>query len=162
MAAITNYTNKNPLIDDIVIKKTEKTQWKNPLPFKKQLTEKAPSLIECLSPITKSHHRLSKIRLEPISLIASSALANVSLACQGLANVSRYSQLISPASMYFLLVASSGERKSAIDNAFSYAAITWEPKIKSKIEHLVVLFHPIEKGLTSEWISIHTLCKQVC
>lgn len=134
-------TNKNKLIDDIdplIIKKVGEPQWKKTLPLKKQLTQEAPYPIECLPPILqKAITGYKEYGQQPISLIASSALANVSLACQGLANVGRDSQLTSPVSMYFLLVASSGERKSAIDNAFSYAARTWESKIRGKTDYLV-------------------------
>ena len=134
-------TNRNPLIDDIdhiVVQKIKKTQWKKTLPLKKQLIQEAPYPIECLPPILqKAITGYQEYGQQPISLIASSALANVSLACQGLANVGRDSQLTSPISMYFLLVASSGERKSAIDNAFSYAARTWESKIRAKTDYLV-------------------------
>ena len=45
---------------------------------------------------------------QPLSLIACSALANISLACQTLANVARDSLLISPVSLYFIVVANSG------------------------------------------------------
>ena len=58
---------------------------------------------------------------QPTALLANSALSNVSLACQGLANVARDDSLISPISMYFITVASSGERKSAADKVFGHA-----------------------------------------
>jgi len=46
---------------------------------------------------------------QPLPLIACSALANISLACQTLANVARDSLLISPVSLYFIVVANSGD-----------------------------------------------------
>jgi len=58
---------------------------------------------------------------QPLPLIACSALANVSLACQSAANVMRDNLLNSPISLYFLVIAASGERKSAADSAFGKA-----------------------------------------
>ena len=80
---------------------------------------------------------------QPLPLVACSALANVSLACQGLANVARDKYLISPISLYFLTIASSGERKSAVDSAFSCATQSWlesvhqelAPKVQSALSH---------------------------
>ena len=63
---------------------------------------------------------------QPISLLANSALSNVSLSCQGLANVARDDLLVSPISMYFITVASSGERKTAADKVFSQGIKAWE------------------------------------
>jgi hypothetical protein len=70
---------------------------------------------------------------QPIALIASSALANISLACQSLANVARDRYLVSPVSLYFIQVASSGERKSNVDNVFSKSAREWESSIREKL-----------------------------
>lgn len=63
---------------------------------------------------------------QPLSIIACSALANVSLVCQGLANIARDEHLISPLSLYFIIVAESGERKTAVDKVFSDCAKQWE------------------------------------
>lgn len=70
---------------------------------------------------------------QPIPLVASSALANISLACQTMANVARDNVLISPISLYFLSLAISGERKSQTDNAFSLAAHQWEKQIREEL-----------------------------
>lgn len=63
---------------------------------------------------------------QPIPLIACSALANISLACQTLANVARDHLLVSPISLYFLVIAQSGERKSGVDKAFSAGIRKWQ------------------------------------
>ncbi|AUH74207.1 DUF3987 domain-containing protein (plasmid) [Legionella sainthelensi] len=69
---------------------------------------------------------------EPISLIACGSLANVFLGGQSLANVARDNCLISPVSLYFIVLAASGEKKSASDNFFSQAAKNWEEKVCSQ------------------------------
>ena len=69
---------------------------------------------------------------QPIPLIACSALANVSLACQSLANIARDHYLVTPVSLYFLTAGGSGERKSAADSVFSNACRQWEATIKKQ------------------------------
>ncbi len=69
---------------------------------------------------------------QPIPLIACSALANVSLACQSLANIARDHYLITPVSLYFLTAGGSGERKSAADSVFSNACRRWEIALKKQ------------------------------
>lgn len=77
-----------------------------------------------------SYHRYGQ---QPLALLACSALSNISLACQGLANVARDKILISPVSLYFLIVSPSGSRKSAADNAFGQAIRAWEDKTVNNI-----------------------------
>lgn len=62
---------------------------------------------------------------QPIPLVASSALGQMALACQGLADVARNDELRSPCSLYLLAIAESGERKSASDKVFSRAIREW-------------------------------------
>lgn len=71
---------------------------------------------------------------QPLPLIACSALANISLACQSLANVARDNYLVSPVSLYFLLASGSGTRKTAADSVFSKAARKWEAAVRNKRE----------------------------
>lgn len=52
----------------------------------------------------------------PIAMAVNSLLGALSLCTQGLVNVARDSQLTSVSSLFLLLIAESGERKSACDN----------------------------------------------
>ena len=65
---------------------------------------------------------------QPLALIACAAIANISLACQTLANVARDELLISPISIFFIISASSGERKTMIDKSFSQGIRQWQAK----------------------------------
>ncbi len=109
--------------------------WQEPVPLLHKHEKASPYPIQCLPSIirnaVRAYHQFGK---QPISLIACSALASVSLACQSLANVARDRLLISPVSLYFLLVAMSGERKSSIDHVFSHAIREWEEKTRAKLE----------------------------
>ena len=55
----------------------------------------------------------------PEALVASCALAAVSLACQNLIDVERLPGLVGPCSLFVTIIANSGERKSAVDSLFT-------------------------------------------
>lgn len=55
----------------------------------------------------------------PVALGACSALAVVSVVCQGLVDVRRAAKLEGPTSLYLLAIADSGERKTSVDGYFS-------------------------------------------
>jgi hypothetical protein len=63
---------------------------------------------------------------QPISMVASSALAVVSLAAQGLADVARDDRLYGPVSLNFPILAQSGERKTGADRALGAMLAEWE------------------------------------
>ena len=86
---------------------------------------------------------------QPIPLVASAALANLSLACQGIANVARNDRLVSPISLYFMVVADSGERKTSADNAFGQPLREWERQ-KRKILSIDIAEFEAKK---SSWAS---------
>lgn len=87
-----------------------------------------PSLIQ--EPI-KAYQKYGQ---QPLALIACSALGNISLACQSLANVARDHLLVSPLSLYFLVMASSGVRKTAADKTFGQAIRQWQSLARKKLE----------------------------
>lgn len=88
-----------------------------PTPMVDTYEDPLPYPVQCLPATIKdaviSYQTYGK---QPLSLIACSALANVSLACQTLANVARDRVLVSPVSLYFISVAPSGSRKTSIDS----------------------------------------------
>ena len=100
--------------------------WPQPVPVVEKSTS-APYPTDALPAVVQkavsSYHHYGQ---QPLPLIASSALANISLACQANANVARDHCLVSPVSLYFLTAGMSGERKSAADSVFSDASRTWE------------------------------------
>ena len=105
--------------------------WEKPRLLIPELAPNTPYPVDALPDIIKkpvlSYQQYGQ---QPLPMIASSALANLSLACQSLANVARDAYLVSPVSLYFLTVALSGERKSAADKVFSQAIRQWEQKIR--------------------------------
>ena len=62
----------------------------------------------------------------PLPLVASSALATVSLACQGHIDVKRADKLQGPTGLFLLTIADSGERKTTCDGFFASAIRQYE------------------------------------
>ena len=105
--------------------------WNYPIPFSTIQPHNIAYPLDALPNILKKTVvDYQKYGQQPIALVACGALANVSLACQSLANVARDNYLKSPVSLYFIILAASGERKTASDNIFSLAARRWEEKLR--------------------------------
>lgn len=64
----------------------------------------------------------------PMAMVACSAMATVSVACQARNDVERARGLTGPTGLYFLTVAESGERKSTLDGHFSKPIHEYEKK----------------------------------
>lgn len=104
------YTLKNMISEKTILLPVEtELNWAEPIPLIHEYEKSPPYPVQCLPNIIQEaivgYHKYGK---QPLSLIACSALSTVSLACQSLANVARDRLLISPVSLYFLLVAESG------------------------------------------------------
>lgn len=74
---------------------------------------------------------------QPMSMIASSALAVLAVAGQGLADVERDARLRGPSSLNVLIIAESGERKSAADNVMGQALKDWERKHRDRMREQI-------------------------
>lgn len=72
----------------------------------------------------------------PVALVAGSALSVVSAAIQTQFTVCRDEHMRGPASLYFLTVAESGERKSTVDKQFMKPIRDWESRQRREAEHL--------------------------
>lgn len=72
----------------------------------------------------------------PVALVAASALSAVSAAVQTQFSVRRNSILHGPASLYFLTVADSGERKTSVDNLFIKPIRDWEAAQRAREKEL--------------------------
>ena len=102
-------------------------EWPELVPLVREEEEPKPFPIEALeTTIEEAVIEFQGYGKQPLSMIAGSALATASLACQGLADVGRDSQNIGPISLSLLTIAESGERKSSLDKAFSKALRDWE------------------------------------
>ena len=123
-------------------------EWAEFVPLVREEEEPRPFPVEALgTTIEEAVIEFKKYGKQPLSMIAGSALATASLACQGLADVGRDSQNIGPISLLVLTIAESGERKSSLDKAFSKALRDWE---REKADEMKVV---IKKSIAdhSDW-----------
>ncbi len=120
---------------------TNDEAWPSPLPLTAEVHPKIyplDALPDILRAAVEEVHAFTKA---PIPLVASSALAALSLAAQALADVKRAEKLSGPVGLFLLTIADSGERKSTCDGFFmqairDYAAMQAEdakPRIKDHI-----------------------------
>ena len=72
----------------------------------------------------------------PVALVVASALSAVSAAVQTHFSVSRNATLNGPASLFFLTVAESGERKTSVDEQFARPIRDWEARQRQEAKRL--------------------------
>lgn len=91
-------------------------QWPQPLPLGGVDFEREPYPLDALpDDIRAAVDEVKGFTQAPIEMVAISAIAAISSAAQGLADVKRAEKLTAPASVFTLVIAESGERKTAID-----------------------------------------------
>ncbi len=106
---------------------TPATDWPEPQSLDRQAAQADPYPLDSLpGAIGAAVCEYQAYGQQPVALVASSALAVVSLATQGLADVARDERLRGPLSLNFLIIAQSGERKTAADKALGAALREWE------------------------------------
>jgi hypothetical protein len=84
-------------------------------------------------PIIEAHENIQA----PVSMIAASALSAMSLAIQSKIDVARNDNLISPVSIYSMIIAESGDRKSSVDKAFTDSIRSYQNEIAEKNKPLM-------------------------
>lgn len=100
--------------------------WEKPVPLRAEIKAR-PYPLEVLPPlIREAITEVEQFTQAPTALIAASALSAVSATVQGLVSVERGQGLRGPASLFFLTLAVSGERKSSADKYFTRAIREWE------------------------------------
>lgn len=101
--------------------------WPEPQSLTRMASESEPYPLEALPDVMRAAViEYQSYGQQPISMVASSALAVVSLAGQGLADVARDDRLCGPVSLSFLILAQSGERKTGADRALGAMLAEWE------------------------------------
>ncbi|WP_278667563.1 YfjI family protein [Acidithiobacillus ferriphilus] len=93
----------------------EAQDWQDPLPLTPHEVGDPYPRDALPGPIKAVVQEVQGFIQAPTALVAASVLSALSAAAQGLANVERDKGLVGPCSLYFLSIAESGERKSAID-----------------------------------------------
>ena len=102
-------------------------EWPEPQALDREVMQSEPYPLDALpGTIGAAVREYQSYGQQPVALVASSALAVVSLAAQGLADVARDERLTGPLSLNFLIVAQSGERKTAADKSLGAMLGEWE------------------------------------
>jgi len=100
--------------------------WSNPKPLIARIPPE-PYPVDALPvPIRAAVEEVAGFVKAPFALVASSALAALSLAIQAHADVKRIEKLIGPVGLFILVIADSGERKSTCDGFFTKTIIDYE------------------------------------
>lgn len=93
--------------------------WGDPLPLTAKM-EPEPYPVDALpTAIREAVEEVQSFIKAPLALVAGSALAALSLACQTHVDVKRAEKLHGPVGLFLLTIADSGERKSTCDGFFS-------------------------------------------
>lgn len=131
-------------------------EWDNPEPLLDS-GKAAPYPIDALPQVIGDAVREVQAYVKaPMALVAGCALSALSIACQGLFNVSRNGMTPVPASLYLLTVADSGERKTSTEGYFFQAFSQYEKDTETSLqtekkerESKVAAWHMAREGLLS-------------
>ena len=93
--------------------------WGDPLPLTAKIDPEEYPLDALPTAIREAVEEVQGFVKAPLPLVAGSALAALSLACQTHIDVKRAEKLLGPVSQFILVIADSGERKSTCDGFFS-------------------------------------------
>jgi putative DNA primase/helicase len=100
--------------------------WREPQPLAEKI-EPEPYPVDALpDAIRAAVEEVAGFVKAPVPMVASCALASLSVAAQAHADVQRAEKLKRPVGLYLLTIADSGERKSTCDGFFSRAIREWD------------------------------------
>jgi putative DNA primase/helicase len=98
---------------------------------------------------------------QPLPMVASSALGAMSLAVQGLVDVQREAALNGPVSLAIVVIADSGERKTACDRTFARAAEDWAREEAKRLAPEIRKAREAREGHEAEKAGILTAIREL-
>ena len=113
-------------LDEKPTTSNEKEQWPEPQPLIAETVSEPYPLDALPDPIREAVKEVQGFVQAPVAMVATGALAAVSLAGQALADVTRAEKLEGPCGLFSLVIADSGERKSTCDGFFMEAIRDYE------------------------------------
>lgn len=102
------------------------TDWPEPQPLALKIEPEPYPLDALPSAIRAAVEEVASFVKAPVPMVASSALAALSLAAQAYADAKRLEKLQGPTGLFILVIADSGERKSTCDGFFTQAISDYE------------------------------------
>lgn len=112
--------------DDAPAGDSEGGGWPDPQPLTAKIAPEEYPLDALPDTIRAAVEEVQAFVKAPVPLVASSALAALSLACQAHVDVKRAEKLQGPVGLFLLTIADSGERKSTCDGFFTRAIRDYE------------------------------------
>jgi len=113
------------------------TEWPDPIPLTSIISREEYPLDALPETIRTAIEEVHSFVKAPIVMIASSALAALSLAIQAHTDVKRAEKLSGPVGLFLLTIADSGERKSTCDGFFMQAIREYEADRKDAGKPLI-------------------------
>lgn len=142
-----------PISDNLGAGDTNNNQpeWGAPLPLVSIDTTAEPYPIESLPKVLADAIKEVQAYVKaPLPMVATSALSALAVAGQGQVNIRRDSKLISPCSLFSLVLAESGERKSTIDSFFTCVITDYEAAKREEAKPEIKAFNAELKAWTSK------------
>lgn len=115
-----------PVVGSDYSPNVEAPSWPKPQPLTARIEPEPYPLDALPDTVREAVEEVTSFVKCPISLAATSALSAISIACQALVDVRRADRLQGPMSLYTLVIADSGERKTTVDRYFTEAIRQYE------------------------------------
>ncbi|PKL50481.1 MAG: hypothetical protein CVV42_03010 [Candidatus Riflebacteria bacterium HGW-Riflebacteria-2] len=123
-------------IDSLESLRDESNSWSEPKPLVAPIMPE-PYPIDALPEKIKSAVcEVQSFAQAPIAMIATCALSTVSFAVQGQVDVERSTTLTGPASLFAMIIAESGERKSTIDSYFTTPIYEYQAREQARMKNV--------------------------
>ncbi|MFV9474678.1 YfjI family protein [Advenella sp. RU8] len=133
------------------------TEWPDPLPLVGSVYDPEPYPLDALPQgIKAAVLDVQKATQAPLAMIATSALTALSLAGQAHINVARNKHLTGPVSLFGLVLAESGERKSTVDWFFTRPIREYETQQAESMKADLANYH----ADLQSWESKKAGCKE--
>lgn len=108
-------------IEDVTVPTGDSDDWPEPQPLAVKVEPEPYPLDALPDTIRAAVEEVAGFVKAPVPMVASSALAALSLACQAHIDAKRADRLQGPVGLFLLTIADSGERKSTCDSFFTSA-----------------------------------------
>lgn len=126
---------------------TPASTWPMPQPLSEKIEAESYPIDALPDTIRAAVEEVGGFVKAPVPLVASSAIAALSLAIQAYVDVERASKLHSPSGVFLLTIADSGERKSTCDGFFTEAIYAYQAAQVEAAKLLVKKY----KAATESW-----------
>ncbi len=113
---------------------TPAQEWPEPQAFEAESTAKPYPLDALPREIRAAVQEVQGFTKAPPAMVATCALSAVAVATQARYDVARAVKLAGPTSLFSLIVASSGERKSTVDRFFTAAIVDFEKRSRERLK----------------------------